>query len=164
MIAVDAPARFKVVTPLFNKLNVAALDVISPPLTAKSPVRVVFPVTARVLPIVARPPTRRSNPTAAPPRTWNAPVAVLDALVVFVTVVIFPTTNPPPMPTPPSTTNAPVLVELVGVALLINSGLVIVPPLNVPAGVVYVNALPFQVNTVPATLGATINPVVLGAV
>ena len=85
--AVPAPAKFNVVTVAFNKLNVLAELVISPPLTARSPVKVVLPVTASVLSMVASPPTRRSNPTAAPPRTWNAPVAVELALVTLVTVV-----------------------------------------------------------------------------
>ena len=85
--AVPAPAKFSVVTPVFTRLNVLAELIMSPPLTARSPVSVVSPVTANVLPTVASPPTRRSNPTAAPPRSCNAPVAVLVALVTLVTVV-----------------------------------------------------------------------------
>jgi len=46
---VPAPAIFTVVAVAFTRLNVVAEVVISPPLTAKSPVRVVLPVTANVL-------------------------------------------------------------------------------------------------------------------
>ena len=81
VIAVPAFAKFNVVTVAVKRLNVAAELVISPPLTAKSPVIVSLPLMKLL------PPTRRSKPTAAPPNTCRAPVAVEDALVVFVTVV-----------------------------------------------------------------------------
>jgi hypothetical protein len=47
---VAAPAKLTVVAVAFTKLNVAALVVMSPPLTAKSPVNVVLDPTARSVP------------------------------------------------------------------------------------------------------------------
>jgi len=52
---VAPPPTFKVVAVPFTKLKVVAEVVISPPLTARSPVRVVLPVTPRVVPTVAAP-------------------------------------------------------------------------------------------------------------
>lgn len=50
-----APPILRVVTVLFSRLNVVAVDVISPPFTAKSPVSVVLPVTPKVDEKVAAP-------------------------------------------------------------------------------------------------------------
>ena len=52
---VAAPAMSTDVALLSNTVAVAALVVMSPPLTARSPVSVVLPVTASVEPTVAAP-------------------------------------------------------------------------------------------------------------
>ena len=53
-----------------------------------------------------------------PPATCKAPVVEFVDCVVFVTVVIPPTTKLPPTPTPPTTCNAPVFVEVATVLLV----------------------------------------------
>ena len=61
LTVVPAPAKFTVVAVALTKLNVVAVVVMSPPLTAKSPVSVTSPVTPSV------PPTNAFLAIATPP-------------------------------------------------------------------------------------------------
>ena len=89
LTAVPAPARLTVVAVPFTKLNVVAVVVKSPPLTATSP------VTFKFVPMLTVPPI----PT--PPVTINAPsvVVVLAVAIGTVNLVLFkPTTFTLPVP------------------------------------------------------------------
>jgi hypothetical protein len=71
--AVASPAKFTVVAVAFNRLNVIALVVISPPRTSKSPV------------IVSLLPTYKSPAMPTPPATCSAPLVELVAGIVLPT-------------------------------------------------------------------------------
>ena len=72
-IAVAAPPMLSVVAVALTKLNVVAVVVISPPLTARSPVRTVSP------------PTFKFSTIPTPPATVTAPVVELVEVVVLST-------------------------------------------------------------------------------
>jgi hypothetical protein len=72
LTAVPAPAKFTVAAVAFIKLNVAEVVVMSPPLTAKSPVSVTSPVTPSV------PPTNAFLAIATPPAVYIDAVVSLE--------------------------------------------------------------------------------------
>jgi len=76
-IAVPAPAKFNVDTVAFNRLNVVCELVMSPPLTAMSPVRVVSPVTARA------PDTVRSWENIPEPITCSASLGEVTPIPTY---------------------------------------------------------------------------------
>ena len=133
---VTAPPILRVVAVAFNKLNVVALVVKSPPLTARSPVTTVLALLIVVVPVaapidIAVPAPAKFTEVAlvltklnvaavvnkSPPLTLKSPVIVTSRPTLKST----PTDKFFSMPTPPSTIRAPVSLSVLSVVFDTNS-------------------------------------------